>query len=269
MTQSTLGPADTVMPISFDDHNTPNATSDRVRTEILGIHVDNVTYEQALARMEAFVVDGRPHLVVTVNPEFIITARKDALFARILNGADLALPDGQGLLWAARVLGTPLRQRVTGVDMLCRMARLAQDKGYRVYLLGAAEGIAEAAAQQLRNQYPRLQVVGTYAGSAAPGDEEEIVSNIQRTRPHFLFVAYGAPRQEKWIARNIDSLGVPVAMGVGGAFDFVSGRAKRAPPWAQRSGLEWLHRLYQEPWRWRRMLALPKFACLVFQARLR
>jgi N-acetylglucosaminyldiphosphoundecaprenol N-acetyl-beta-D-mannosaminyltransferase len=241
---------------------------DKAQISILGIRVDNVTYEEALIRMEGFISDGQPHQVVTVNPEFIMTAREDPRFANILNLAHLALPDGQGLLWAARILGTPLRERVTGVDTLIGTAALAAEKGYRVYLLGAAEGVAEAAGRELARRYPGLEIVGTYAGSPTLDEEEDILNMIWQARPQVLFVAYGAPQQDKWIARNLSRLGVPVAMGVGGAFDFISGQAKRAPRWLQRLGLEWLHRLYHQPWRWRRMLILPKFAWLVFRARI-
>jgi N-acetylglucosaminyldiphosphoundecaprenol N-acetyl-beta-D-mannosaminyltransferase len=240
---------------------------DRAQTYILGTRVDNVTYEEALMRMEEFIADGRPHQVVTVNSEFIMAAREDPHFARILNDSHLALPDGQGLLWAARMLGTPLKERVAGVDTLIRMAAVAAKKGYRVYFLGAAEGVADAAARELSRRHPRLEVVGTYTGSPALEEEDEILNIIRQARPHVLFVAYGAPQQERWIARNLSRLGVPVAMGVGGAFDFISGRARRAPRWLQRLGLEWLHRLWRQPWRWRRMLALPRFAWLVFHAR--
>ncbi len=218
-------------------------------------------------RMEEFIVHGRPHQVVTVNPEFIMAARQDPRFARILHDSHLALPDGQGLLWAARILGTPLKERVTGVDTLVRMAAVAAEKGYRLYLLGAAEGVADAAARELGHCYPRLEIVGTYAGSPALEDEDRILNMIWQARPHILFVAYGAPQQEKWIARNLSRLGIPVAMGVGGAFDFISGRARRAPRWLRRLGLEWLDRLCRQPWRWRRMLSLPRFAWLVFRAR--
>ena len=239
----------------------------RPQVDILGIQVDNVTYEEALMRMEEFIVDGGPHQVVTVNPEFIMAARRDPHFARNLNEAHLALPDGQGLLWAARILGTPLKERVTGVDTLIRMAAVAAEKGYRVYLLGAAEGVADAAAQELSRRYPKLEVVGTYDGSPALEEEEKILNMIRQARPHVLFVAYGAPQQDRWIARNLSRLGIPVAIGVGGAFDFISGRAGRAPRSLQRLGLEWLHRLFRQPWRWRRMLALPRFAWLVFCSR--
>jgi N-acetylglucosaminyldiphosphoundecaprenol N-acetyl-beta-D-mannosaminyltransferase len=237
--------------------------ADRHQVRILGVRVDNVTCEEALVRMEEFITDGRPHHVATVNPEFIAAAQKDSDFAQILNRADLNLPDGQGLLWAARILGTPLKQRVTGVDTVLKLADLSAQQGYRLYLLGAAEGVAAAAADQLQVRFPGLQIAGAQAGSPLPEEDRRLVDDIRRTNAQILFVAYGAPRQEKWIARNLAHLGAPVAMGVGGAFDFISGEAKRAPHWAQRMGLEWLHRLVRQPWRWRRMLALPRFALLV------
>jgi len=236
--------------------------------EILGIRVDNVTYDQVLALVQHFIEEGGSHQVNTVNPEFIISAQGDPEFAQILNDSSLNLPDGQGLIWAASVLGTPLQGRVTGVDTLFRLAQMAAKKGLRVYLLGAAEGVAATAARTLQHHFPGLEVCGTYAGSSAVEEENGITSRIARARPHLLFVAYGAPHQEKWIARNLSRAAVPVAMGVGGALDFISGHRKRAPTWVQRLGLEWLHRLVQEPWRWRRMRALPRFAILVLRERL-
>lgn len=241
--------------------------ADQHPIHILGIRVDNVTCDEALARMEEFIADGRPHQVVTVNPEFIMTAQEDPCFAHILSQADLNLPDGQGLIWAARLLGASLRERVTGVDTVLRLAELSAEKGYRLYLLGAAEGVAAAAARQLQVRFPGLEIAGTHAGSPLPEEDERVVNWIKRTNAQLLFVAFGAPHQEEWIARNLAHLGVPVAMGVGGAFDFVSGEAKRAPHWVQRMGLEWLHRLIYQPWRWRRMLALPRFVLLVLRER--
>ncbi|MBM4466141.1 MAG: WecB/TagA/CpsF family glycosyltransferase [Chloroflexi bacterium] len=235
---------------------------------VLGVRVDNVNYDQALSLIEGFVVSGTPHQVVTVNPEFIVAAQSDDEFRNILNASSLALPDGVGLLWAARFLGRPLQERVTGTDTVQRVAALAAQKDYSLFLLGAAPGVAVATAARLCETYPGLRIVGTHAGSPALGEEDEIVHLVQRAQPDILFVAYGAPQQDKWIARNLERLGVPVAMGVGGAFNFISGRAKRAPRWLQRLGLEWLHRLYREPWRWRRMLALPKFVGLVVRERL-
>lgn len=235
---------------------------------VLGVRVDNVSSAQALAALAAFIQSGKPHHVVTVNPEFVIEARRDAEFHRVLDCADLAIPDGIGLLLAGRLLGRPLQQRVAGVDMVRAVAGLASRQRYRLYLLGAAPGVAEAAAAALCSEHPSLQIAGTYAGSPAREEEAEIVTRIRTARPHVLFVAYGAPRQDLWIARNLPRLGVPVAMGIGGALDFISGKASRAPAWAQRAGLEWLHRLLREPWRWRRMLALPRFAALVVWQRI-
>ena len=236
---------------------------------ILGVPVDNVTEEEALARIEAFIENGRPHQVVTVNPEFIMAAQSDAKFFQVLKEADLSLPDGVGLLWAARFLGRLLSQRLAGVDTVRRIASLAAEREYRLFLLGAAEGVAEATAVRLEEKNPGLKVAGTYAGSPDPKEEEEVIEMVRAARPQVLLVAYGAPQQDLWIHRHLGRLGVPMVMGVGGAFDFISGKAKRAPGWMQRLGLEWLHRLLHEPWRWRRMLALPKFVWLVIKSRRR
>jgi N-acetylglucosaminyldiphosphoundecaprenol N-acetyl-beta-D-mannosaminyltransferase len=209
-----------------------------------------------LAIIEGLIESGISHQLVTVNTEFVMAAQKDAEFKAIIHAAALALPDGFGLLLAARFLGHPLKKRVTGVDTVQRVAELAAGKGYRLFLLGAAEGVADLCAQRLRDNYPNLQIVGTYAGSPVVEEEDKIVALVQQAKPDVLFVAYGAPQQ------------VPLAMGVGGAFDFIAEVAVRAPQWMQRLGLEWLHRLYREPWRWRRMLALPRFAGLVMRERL-
>jgi len=238
---------------------------ERDSISILGIRVDNVSEAEAEEMIDFFIRSGLPHQVVTVNPEFIMAARYDMEFAAILNAASLALPDGVGIVWASRFLGRPLRERVAGVDCVWRWARLAAERGYRLFLLGAAAEVAEEAASRLKELYPRLEIAGTFAGSPALEDEEGIVDLIRQAEPYLLFVAYGAPQQDRWIHRNLIRLGVPVAMGVGGAFDFISGRAKRAPRWMQRVGLEWLCRLFWEPWRWRRMLALPQFVWLVIR----
>ena len=227
---------------------------------ILGVRVHDVTCDEALDIIEEFIGDAETHQVATVNPEFIMAAQEDEDFKEILNQVSLALPDGVGLLWGSHILGRPLRQRVAGVDTVERLAALSARKGYRLFLLGAAPGVAAETARCLCSRYSGLQVVGTYAGSADVREEAEILKRIHDARPDFLLVAYGAPKQEKWIYRNRSTLGVAMAMGVGGTFDFISGRAVRAPRWIQRIGLEWLHRLYREPWRWGRMLALPRFA---------
>jgi N-acetylglucosaminyldiphosphoundecaprenol N-acetyl-beta-D-mannosaminyltransferase len=169
---------------------------------------------------------------------------------------------------AARLLGQPLQERVTGSDGIHRLAAHSALKGYRLYLLGAAPGVAELAAEHLSAANPGLEIAGTYSGSPSVREEEEIIERIGAADPDLLLVAYGVPAEEKWIARNRLGLGVPVMVGVGGAFDFVAGVTKRAPGWMRRCGLEWLHRLVREPWRWRRQLALPIFLILVLRQKL-
>ncbi|HIC88007.1 MAG TPA: glycosyltransferase [Anaerolineae bacterium] len=243
--------------------------------DILGVRVHAVTWEEALAQIERFVAGGGAHQVVTVNPEFVMAARRNLEFREVLNSADLALPDGVGLLWASRLLSwrrselPRLQERVTGSDSVPRLSALAARHGWRVYFLGAAPGVAEQTAAILAQRYPGLVVAGSYAGSPAPAEEDHIVQRIRATQPHLLFVAYGAPAQDLWIARNLARLQVPVCMGVGGAFDFVTGVTRRAPLWVQRLGLEWLHRLIHQPWRWRRQIAVWQFALLVWREILR
>ena len=236
--------------------------------DILGIPVHAVTMEQTLALIERFMDGPRLHQIATVNPEFVMTAQSDAAFRRVLRTADLCLPDGVGLLYAARRLGRSLPERVPGSELVYHLAELAAEKGWPLFLLGAAPGVAEEAAGLLCGRYPGLIVAGTYAGSAAVEENDDIVRRINDSGARLLFVAFGAPKQDKWIDRNRETLThVRVAIGVGGSLDFVTGRSVRAPRWAQDMGLEWLHRLYKEPWRWRRMLALPRFAVSVLFSR--
>jgi N-acetylglucosaminyldiphosphoundecaprenol N-acetyl-beta-D-mannosaminyltransferase len=243
------------------------------RLKILDIPVDALTYDQWLDLIAQWVNDKqpnqRPHHVCTVNPEFMVTAQRDVNFRNILRRCDLCIPDGIGLLYAARMLGGSLPQRVTGSDGLPIIAERAAREGWRLYLLGAAEGIAEKTAAILSEQYPGLQIAGVYSGSPAPEEEDAIVERINASQADLLFVAYGAPEQDKWIARNLPRLQVKMAMGVGGAFDFIAGVLPRAPIWLRRAGLEWLYRLYLQPSRIRRQLRLPLFVLLVLRDRLR
>ncbi|MBN1219944.1 MAG: WecB/TagA/CpsF family glycosyltransferase [Anaerolineae bacterium] len=238
---------------------------------ILGVKVHALTQAHTLALIEDFITNGQPHQLATVNPEFVVEAQHDAEFRRIINQAALALPDGIGLLMAARFLSTtPLPERVPGSDLVEQLAGLSHQKGYRIYFLGAREGVAEKAITNLKIRYPRLQVAGHYAGSPALEENEAIIRRILPTRPDILLVAYGAPKQDKWIARNLDQLQIPVCLGVGGSFDFIAGITKRAPQWVQHMHLEWLHRLIMQPWRWRRIWnAVPRFSWLIFWSRFK
>jgi N-acetylglucosaminyldiphosphoundecaprenol N-acetyl-beta-D-mannosaminyltransferase len=239
------------------------------RIEILGVRVDNVGYNDLLARIDAFVASGQPHQVVTLNTEMLVAAHNDPQFRGMLNASDLVVADSAGLMLAARWLGHPLKQRVTGSDGIYWLAAHCARKGYRPFFLGAAPGVAEVVAERLASANPGLSVAGAFAGSPRPEDEAKVMAQVHAAAPDLLFVAYGVPTEEAWIARQRDRLGVPVMIGVGGAFDFVAGVTKRAPVWMRRLGLEWLHRLISEPWRWRRQLALPRFMVLVVEQRLK
>lgn len=248
--------------------------------EILGVRVHCVDFEQTLEQLAQWIDGGalqeertgrteqplsqsKIRQVCTVNPEFIMQARRDPTFADVLRQADLCVPDGIGVLWAARRQGVHLRERVTGSDGIYRICQRAAERGWRIYLLGAAEGVAEAAADRLMTLYPGLQIVGAYSGSPRAEAWPEIYRRLQRAQPDILFVAYGHPHQDLWIAQHRQELPANVALGVGGAFDFVAGVTLRAPRRLQQWGLEWLYRLMQQPWRWRRMMALPLFSLLV------
>lgn len=236
--------------------------------EILGVRVDDATYADLLAKVDDLVAGGEPHQIVTVNTEMLVAAHDDPDLARMLNAGDLNVADGVGVILASHLLGCPLQERVTGSDGIYVLAAHCATRGYRVFLLGAAPGVAERAAQQLQATCQGLQVAGTYAGSPRPEDEAEVITAVRAAAPDLLLVAYGVPAEEKWIARNRMRLGVPVMIGVGGTFDFVAGVTHRAPMWMRKAGLEWLYRLIREPWRWRRQLALPRFAGLVAWQRL-
>ena len=242
---------------------------------ILGVPVHAATFEGLLSSIAQWIAERRAghastlRQVCTVSPEFVMIAQQDAKFMRVLRQADLCVADGVGLLWAARYFGRALPQRVTGSDGVPLIAERAAREGWRLYLLGAAPGVAERAADVLRARYPNVQIVGTYAGSPAPEEEDAIIERVNASGADILFVAYGAPQQDMWIARNRARLDVAVAMGVGGTFDFLAGVVPRAPRWMRRWGLEWLFRLLRQPWRWRRMLRLPRFVWAVLRHRER
>jgi len=233
--------------------------------DILGVKVHAVTYLQVIDIIGNWIAQGDPHQLATANPEFVMAAQHNPEFCKVLNHADLCVPDGVGLLWAARWLGWVLPERVTGSDLVPMLARKAAEKGWRIYLLGAGPGVAERTAQILLSQNPALRIAGVYAGSPAEVDAPALVERVRLVRPDILWVAYGAPAQDLWIARYGSELGVPVMVGVGGAFDHIAGVRKRAPGWMQRIHLEWLFRLITQPWRWRRQLALPQFVWAVMR----
>ncbi len=240
---------------------------------ILGVRVDDVTMQEACDHLAMLMAQGGVHQVATVNTEFVMAAQRDPVFASVLEATTLNVPDGVGVLWAARRLGHPLRERVAGVELVRELAARGSQYKWRAFFLGARPGIAERAAANLALRYPGLIVAGTYAGSPQPDEEEAIRARVRHAQPNLLFVAYGAPAQDKWLARNLPQLqwgpapdGAPeglIGVGVGGVFDFLTGLQKRAPGWMQQAGLEWFYRLLRQPWRWRRQLSLVRFVWAV------
>lgn len=226
---------------------------------ILGTPIDDVTMPEALDRVEEFVAIGRltgkRHQIATVNADFVVKALYDTELRRILQEADLATADGMPLVWSARRLGVPLGERVTGVDMVPALAQRAATRGYSIYFLGAAPGVAAQAARILQKRYPGLKVAGVASPSpqAVQNGDPAIIAACNAAKPDILLVAFGNPKQEKWIYHHAHELAIPVMMGVGGTFDLIAGVTKRAPQWMQGAGLEWLYRLGQEPRRlWKR-----------------
>ena len=237
--------------------------------EAFGVRLSPVNMEEALDRVEGFIASGAPHQVLTTDANAILTSRHDPEYLKIMRGASMTTPDGFGVIWGARLLNLPIYERVTGVDMVTGICERASKKGYRIYILGSAEGVAATAARNLCKRYPGLAVAGTHNGfwrkeGEARGlskdeSDAQMADQICAARPDVLFVAMGIPMQEKFIAAQLQRMNVPVAIGVGGSFDVYSGKFTRAPVYVQRIGLEWLYRVWVEPARWKRMGYVPKF----------
>jgi N-acetylglucosaminyldiphosphoundecaprenol N-acetyl-beta-D-mannosaminyltransferase len=235
-------------------------------TRVLGVRVDCVDMPAALSRIEAMVVEGGHHLVATINPEFVMLARRDPEFARTLESASLSLPDGSGVVWAARRQGCALPGTVTGTDLVEPIAELCARRGWRLFLLGAGPGVAAELAKRLEERHAGLSV-GHHTGHADAWADDDAIRVIREHQPDILLVAFGAPKQEMWIERAGRRIDTPVAIGVGGAFDYLTGRVPRAPEWMRRAGMEWTYRLARQPWRARRMAVLPGFAFRVLRGR--
>lgn len=236
--------------------------------DVLGIKVDRVSQEQALAEIDRFLDDSGCRQIVTLNPEYVMLAGRQPELRRIINGCELCVPDGMGIVLASRLLGEPLAGRVTGTGLLPEISRVCAETGASIYLLGGRPGVAEQAAAVLKRRFPTLQVAGVSSNDPEAG--AATVKDVNASGAAVLAVAYGCPKQDFWIDEYRGELTtVKVAIGVGGAFDFISGQVPRAPQVMRRAGLEWLFRLWLEPSRARRMSALPHFGFKVLRSRLR
>jgi N-acetylglucosaminyldiphosphoundecaprenol N-acetyl-beta-D-mannosaminyltransferase len=244
------------------------------RVRIGELEVDSLTFEQALDRIAELVDRGDGGAVFTPNVDHVVKAESDAHFRRAYSRASLCLADGVPILWAARLLGTPLPAKVSGSDLVLPLARLAGERHWRVYLLGGGPGVAAEAGVKLSREFG-VDVVGTDSplvhADGTVEQAEHTIGRLASTKPHLLLVALGAPKQERFIDRYGDAIRPAVAMGVGGSLDFLVGRVRRAPAWMSRAGLEWLYRLGQEPRRmWRRYLVEdPRFVAIVARTRRR
>lgn len=240
------------------------------RTQILGIGFDHVTMEGALKQLESYATSGRPHLVITANPEMVMKARSDQLLAEIMERADLVVADGIGVVWASGLLRQSVPERIPGIELAEGLLQKAEKNGWSVFLLGGEEGVAQRAVEALRKTMPNLVIAGTHHGYFQTGlEEQEVIARIKETKPQLLLAALGIPRQEKWLAAHLGTLKVPVAVGVGGSFNVWAGVDKRAPVWIQNMHLEWFYRLARQPWRIKRVAVLPIFVWAVLLTRIR
>jgi N-acetylglucosaminyldiphosphoundecaprenol N-acetyl-beta-D-mannosaminyltransferase len=250
-----LATAPSYLPSAAKPSFTPTSTDvapppPRWPVGLLGVPFENITQQEAVKRVEVMIDTQRPHYIVTANVDFLVQARSDVELRRILLSADLVLCDGTPLLWASRWLGNPLPERVAGSDVTPQLIAAAAQHGHRLFLLGAQPEVAAEAAARLSQQFPSLIIAGHYSppfSQLLAMDGEEIAKRLRAAKPDLVLVSFGCPKQEKWIAKNYQHLGVPVMIGVGATLDFMAGKIHRAPTLMQRTGTECIYRLAQEP----------------------
>jgi N-acetylglucosaminyldiphosphoundecaprenol N-acetyl-beta-D-mannosaminyltransferase len=249
----------------------PPSVPTRTRLRLGRLQVDEVTFSQALDAVGALVAAGRGGIVFTPNVDHVVIADHDERFSRAYDTVDLSLPDGMPILWASRLLGRPLPEKISGSDLVMPLMDRAAREGWRVYILGGAPGVGALAAERLVERLPRIVIAGTDAPridmDGPASFRAPILERIGAAKPDLVLVALGAPKQELWIAEAAPSLRPAVLLGVGAAVDFIAGTARRAPRWMSDSGLEWLFRLAQEPRRmWKRyLLRDPEFLVIVLR----
>lgn len=236
---------------------------------LLGMRIDRVTMDDALTLVDGYIRSGKPHHIVTADASMVVSYNDDPEFARIVDASDLVTPDGAGILWATRHLGTPVTAKVSGVDLAARCCALSAEKGWKLFFFGAAPGVAEEARARMLARHPDAHIVGFRDGFFKVEDEAAIVEQIRAARPDILLVALGIPKQEKFIAKYREALGVPVLIGVGGTLDVFSGSVQRAPVWMQKAGVEWLYRVLsgKRKNRFAKIAQLPRFVRMVLAKR--
>jgi N-acetylglucosaminyldiphosphoundecaprenol N-acetyl-beta-D-mannosaminyltransferase len=231
---------------------------------ILGVPFSTRSFDETVAYLVSRIESGERTHVVTANPEIVMVAREQPSFQSILEQA-VVVPDGIGIVYAAKWTNQPIAERVTGIELMEALMEQADRHRWKVYLLGASPDVNRLAAEKLAARYPGARIVGYRDGYFQTNEDEDVARDIAEKEPHLLFVAMGAPKQDQWIAAQWERLGVPLAMGVGGSFDVIAGKVKRAPALWQKLHLEWLYRLLSQPSRWKRQLAIPRFVWTVLR----
>lgn len=217
------------------------------RITMFGCHMDNLSMEETLQRVAGFIAGGAPHQHVVVNVDKVVKASRDPSLRKIINECSLINIDGMPLVWAARLLGKPVKERVTGIDLFEALMARAAEKGWRVFLLGAREEVVTTVLSRYERKYPGLTIAGYRNGYWKPEEEADVVAQVQAARADILFVAISSPKKEQFLGQYQSQMRIPFAMGVGGTFDVAAGKVSRAPVWMQKSGLEWFYRFLQEP----------------------
>jgi N-acetylglucosaminyldiphosphoundecaprenol N-acetyl-beta-D-mannosaminyltransferase len=240
---------------------------ERPKAKIIGSYIDLLDMNGVMEKIKTMIRDPGTQQIVTLNAEIAYLAQQDQLLQAIINSAGLVTPDGIGIVWAARLLGYEISNRVTGIELAYRVSEEAAKQGWKLFLLGAAPGIAKQAAYTLQQIYPGLQIVGSDHGYHNAQDMSAVIENINKLQPDILLVALGAPRQEFWIYEHKKDLEVRVCIGVGGSLDVIAGEKKRAPECFIKLNLEWMYRLLSEPNRIKRQICLPLFVGQVLKSK--
>ncbi len=241
---------------------------DEKKVNILGIPFIHITLQGMVAKLSSHLANKEKAFVVTANPEIALAAHKDKNQKALLAKASYITADGIGVVKAAKMLGTPLPERVTGFDLFISLLEVANEKNYGIYLLGAKDDVLKQTISEINRRYPNVSVVGSHHGFFDWNDKA-IEQEIIEKKPDMVFVALGFPRQEKWIGERISQFEKGIFIGIGGSFDVLAGVVKRAPVFWQKLNIEWLYRLLQQPTRWKRMLALPRFAFTILKEKAR
>lgn len=233
--------------------------------QVLQVPFDALTMQEAVERAIGFLREGKPRYICTPNPEIVMEAQANAELMKILREADMVIPDGIGVVWASRYSDVRLKERVAGYDFTQNLMKRLANTDETFYFFGGAPGVAAAAARKMQKDHEGVKIVGVHNGYFDAAEEQKLIQDIKEKSPSILLVALGAPKQEKWIYEHIEELGAKICIGVGGSFDVMAGNMKRAPKIFQKLGLEWFYRLVTQPTRWKRMMKLPIFVCMVLK----